>query len=170
MSTTRDAVVRGVIATVLFLSVIYFSVQKYRTELIALPLFTARAIDGRVVDSASFAGKIILLNYWATWCAPCLREMPELERLQQVFKDDLVIIGILQEPSTSGEVERILLERRISYPTVASGTTLDLSLPKVVALPSTLIFDRRGNFVSRRVGIIDADVIETEIRSLQSGR
>lgn len=170
MLTTADYVVRGVTAMVLALSVAYFSVQTFRTERIALPVFSVRAIDGRVVDSSAVVGKVVLLNYWATWCAPCLREMPELERLQQLFKDDLVIIGILQDVPADGEIARSLSDRGISYPTVASGSTLDLNLPKVTALPSTLVFDRRGTLRSRRVGIITVSVMEDEIRTLQSGQ
>ncbi|HWK08882.1 MAG TPA: TlpA disulfide reductase family protein, partial [Vicinamibacterales bacterium] len=78
--------------------------------------FSLRDLDGHQISSAGWAGKVVLVNFWATWCPPCRAEVPELVALQQKYRDQLQIIGISEDESSPEDVKRFAVEHRINYP------------------------------------------------------
>ncbi len=82
------------------------------------PPLPDRDISGAVVSNANWTGKVVLVNFWATWCPPCREEVPELISLQRQFKDQLQIVGISEDDDTAANVSRFAKQWRINYPIV----------------------------------------------------
>jgi thiol-disulfide isomerase/thioredoxin len=131
-----------------------------------IPAMIATDLDGRTISTASFRGKVVLINFWATWCPPCREEIPDLVALQEKYKDHLQIIGVSQDSGSPEEVKRFAAEHRMNYPTVMSTMEIETLFPGVYALPTTFVLDRDGKLAQKHVGLLNAAVTETETRSL----
>ena len=82
------------------------------------PAFTMKDLDGREISPASLRGKVVIVNFWATWCGPCRAEVPDLVALQEKYKDTLQVIGISEDEAGVDVVKRFAAEHRINYPVV----------------------------------------------------
>jgi thiol-disulfide isomerase/thioredoxin len=143
---------------------------------IDVPAFTMTDINGRTLSTADWRGKVVLVNFWATWCGPCRVEIPDLIALQEKYRDQLVIVGISEEhpddPNHAGDAEDIALvkkfaaERSINYPLVLATPDLRKLFPEVMALPTTFILDREGKLVQKTVGLLNAKATEASTRVL----
>ena len=132
----------------------------------AAPAFTARDLDGREVSMAALRGKVVLVNFWATWCGPCRAEIPDLVALQEKYRDRLQIIGISQDEVPVDLVRKFAVEHRMNYPVVMSTPELETMFPGVNALPTTFIVDRESRLVQKHVGMLRAAITEQETRAL----
>jgi thiol-disulfide isomerase/thioredoxin len=111
-----------------------------------------------VQDLQNFKGKIVVVNFWATWCIPCRQEMPVFVRLQERRSpEDVQVIGAsADEAGSERAVEAFVQEQRIHFPIWTGATTVDMErLGLGTALPATAILDRDGTVVARAPGIID---------------
>ena len=110
------------------------------------PDFTLATLDGSTVRLADLRGKVVLLNFWATWCPPCKAEMPDLDALQRIYGESqgLVVLGInLQEDA--GTVASFVQERNLSFPVLLdTDGTVTSGLYQVRPLPTSFIIDRQG--------------------------
>ena len=133
------------------------------------PDFTLRQPDGRDLRLSSYRGKVVLLDFWATWCYPCRQEIPHLVELQQKYGDrGLQIIGISLDDSPD-PVRPFYQEFHMNYP-VAMGTAKTGELyGGLLGLPVTFLIDRDGKIYAKHVGATDASVFEREIKSLLQG-
>jgi len=115
-----------------------------------LPDFTLTSLaDGTVIDAGSLRGKTVLVNFWATWCPPCRREIPSLIRLQEEFgSDDVVVLGIAVDKGGPGAVRTMMEAAGINYPVaMAEGGVTD-DFGGVFAIPATYVYDEAGRLVS----------------------
>lgn len=135
-------------------------------ERIEIPPFVATDLDGRQISTAALRGKVVLVNFWATWCPPCREEIPDLVALQEKYRDQLQIIGISQDSGSIDEVRRFVADHRVNYPTVMSTPEIEARFPGVYALPTTFVLDRDGRLAQKHIGLLNAAVTETETRSL----
>jgi thiol-disulfide isomerase/thioredoxin len=135
-------------------------------EPIATTAFTATALDGRPLSSADWRGKVVLVNFWATWCPPCRAEIPDLVALQEKYRDHLVILGISEDEGSVDGVKRFVAEHKINYPIVMSTPELRKIFPPVMALPTTFVLDRDGNLTQKNVGMLNAKETEAGTRLL----
>ena len=87
----------------------------------AAPTFMARDLDGHEVSTASLRGKVVLINFWATWCPPCRAEIPDLVALQEKYKDRLQIIGVSEDEVSPEVVKRFAADHKMNYPTVMTS-------------------------------------------------
>ena len=129
--------------------------------------FTAHDIDGNVVKLADFASaKVIMLNYWEPWCPPCIRELPELEKLYEDYKDKgLVIIGVFSEKNMDTDARQLISQNGLTYPIVRYEDALRNYDPS--AVPTTLFVDAAGNLLAKEVvGANDYNGWKTLIDSL----
>src|SRR3954468_8671037 len=85
-----------------------------------VPSFTAPDLSGKPVSIDALRGKVVLINFWATWCPPCREEIPDLIALQTKYKDQLQIVGISQDSGSIDEVRRFAAAQGMNYPSVLS--------------------------------------------------
>jgi len=139
-------------------------------ELLREPLelgpFTMTDLEGRTMSSVGLRGKVVLVNFWATWCPPCLAEIPDLIALQEKYRDELVIIGVSEDELPPDLVKKFATDRKINYPIVMATPELQSLFPGVVALPTTFIIDREGRVAKKQVGLLKANQTDAITRSL----
>lgn len=128
--------------------------------------FTVRTIDGLSLTAADLQGKVILVNFWATWCPPCKAEIPDLIALQEKYGDHLRVIGISEDEGPPDAVRQFVAEHKINYPVVMSTPELREAFPGVSGLPTSFFLDREGRIVQKHVGILNAATTEHETRAL----
>jgi thiol-disulfide isomerase/thioredoxin len=130
------------------------------------PPLKLRDLRGRSIRLSDYRGKVVLLNFWATWCPPCRAEMPDLVKMQREYKNGLQVIGVTYPPQTIGEVRRFTRRLGINYP-VALGTKQMKGLfDRGETLPLTIIIDREGNVRDRVEGILLPEEFEEKIKPL----
>src|SRR4051794_14009464 len=128
-------------------------------------------IDGRSVTLSDHSGSVLLVNFWATWCAPCRTEIPDLIKLQRQYRiQGLRIIGITYPPEKLSEVRRFARRLRINY-RVALGTKASKSLfTSSETLPVTVVIDRNGNVRDLIEGIMYSDEFDQKVKPLLSNQ
>lgn len=134
--------------------------------------FSLRALDGRTVRLSDYLGKdVVLLSFWATWCVPCLGEMPELEKLYQRYKDQgLTILAISMDgPETIANVEPTVRRHGVTFPVLLDeDTRVSAVFNPTRDAPYAVIIDRSGSIVDRRLGYAPGDEakLEEKLKSL----
>jgi thiol-disulfide isomerase/thioredoxin len=128
--------------------------------------FTVTDLDGRTLSSADWKGKVVLVNFWATWCPPCLAEIPDLIALQNKYRDRLVVVGVSEDEIPHDQVKRFAVERKINYPIVMTNAELQARFTGINALPTTFVLDPDGQIVYKRVGILHPQQTEGVTRAL----
>jgi thiol-disulfide isomerase/thioredoxin len=131
-----------------------------------IPRLVLKTIDGKTLDSNDFNGKVVLVNFWATWCPPCRAEIPDLIALQNKYKDQLQIIGISDDEDPPATVKKWADEHGMNYPIVMSNDELRKVFTGVAALPTSFIINRESRVVQRHVGMLMAATTEAETRQL----
>jgi thiol-disulfide isomerase/thioredoxin len=130
------------------------------------PVLEARDISGNIVSSTNWSGKVVLLNFWATWCPPCRAEIPILIELQNQYKDRLVIIGVSADEDGPGKVLSFAKQIGINYPIVMATSQLAAAYGGVSALPTTFLIDTQGRVVQKHAGLYPPAIFVREIRAL----
>ena len=130
------------------------------------PMFTVRDLEGREISTASMRGKVVIVNFWATWCGPCRAEIPDLVALQEKYKDTLQVIGISEDEAPVEVVKRFAAEHRINYPVAMTTPEIEKLFPGISALPTSFILDRESRIVQKHVGMLTARTTEYETRHL----
>jgi thiol-disulfide isomerase/thioredoxin len=124
--------------------------------------FSVTDLSGRTFTSAGLKGKVVLVNFWATWCPPCRAEIPDLVKLQDKYRDHLLVLGISQDEGPVEEVHKFAAQHGINYPIAMSTPDLEKVFRGVSALPTTFVIDREGKIAQRHVGMLNAAVTELE--------
>jgi thiol-disulfide isomerase/thioredoxin len=132
--------------------------------------FTATDLDGRTISPADWRGRIVLVNFWATWCAPCRVEMPALAALQTRYADRLRIVGVVYDGAASESVRAMAASLKVNYPIVRTSFDIERSFSEPPVLPMTFLVDQAGRIVSSHAGLLDLDLVEREILALQAGK
>jgi thiol-disulfide isomerase/thioredoxin len=132
----------------------------------AIPSFTMTDIDGHPLASADWKGKVVLVNFWATWCPPCRAEIPDLIALQNKYGDKLVVIGVSEDDSPVADVKRFATEQHINYPVVMETPELAKIFRGIVALPTTFVIGPDGKIEQKHVGELDPAGTDAETRVL----
>jgi thiol-disulfide isomerase/thioredoxin len=130
------------------------------------PMFAVTDIDGRELSTASLRGKVVIVNFWATWCGPCRAEVPDLVALQAKYKDTLQVIGVSEDEAGVEVVKRFAAEHKINYPIVMMTPQIEKLYPGISALPTSFIVDRESRVVQKHVGMLTARTTEYEARHL----
>lgn len=121
------------------------------------PEYSLRDMMGSTASLDQYRGKIVVLNFWATWCGPCAHEMPWLARVQKTYGErGVVVIGVsLDDSETQSKIPRFIKKKKVNFPVWVGGTTEDLELFGLgEALPATAFIDRDGRIVGRVLGML----------------
>jgi peroxiredoxin len=129
--------------------------------------FTLKDMNGVDVRLDSFEGKVLLINFWATWCLPCKAEIPDLVALQEKYKDDLVVLGISVD-DTAEQIRPYAKEYKVNYRMLVGNKREDVqeALGPLMAVPVSVIVDREGHIALKHTGIATREQLETEIKAL----
>jgi thiol-disulfide isomerase/thioredoxin len=128
--------------------------------------FSIRDLDGRTVSSESLKGKVVLVNFWATWCPPCRAEIPDLIKLQDKYRDRLVVLGISEDEVGVDAVRTFVAAQKMNYPVAMTTPELRKTFRGVMALPTTFVIDPEGRLVQKHVGMLNAADAELETQVL----
>lgn len=127
--------------------------------------FAFNDMQGHAQRLQDYRGKWVLVNFWATWCPPCLDEIPDLVSLYEAHKNtDLMVIGVAVD-STEKSVKKFIAKEHVSYPIVLGDYDLAEQVGKVDALPTSYLFDPTGKLVSYQQGILTRDSVESYIKN-----
>jgi thiol-disulfide isomerase/thioredoxin len=133
-----------------------------------LPDFSVKDFEGREPSSADLRGKIVLIDFWATWCQPCKKEMPGYQKLLDKYgSQGLAVMGFKFDTMMDTE-DPILFARKIGvrYPLAVASEELRLKFGGIEGLPTTMLYDRQGILRKKVIGFEYTDVIETWLKPL----
>lgn len=130
------------------------------------PEFALTDINGKPLSLAQYKGKVVLLDFWATWCAPCKVEIPHFIALQDKYgSQGLQIIGLSMDDDAK-PVVKFAEQMKINYPIAVGDEKLASSYGGVLGLPIAFIIDKEGRIVHKHVGETAPDVFEREVAEL----
>lgn len=141
-------------------------VLKFVNNPAPVPAFSVHSLTGATLDPAMWRGKVVILNFWATWCGPCRYEISELEQLQQQFPNTLQVIGLSVDEAPAAEVKSFVGHIGMTYPVGIADDQLQARFGGILALPTSFVLDRQGRVVQKHVGLIPADFYREEISYL----
>ena len=130
------------------------------------PEFKLDTLEGKPLSLVEYKNKVILLNFWATWCGPCRAEIPDLVELQNKYKDQLQIIGLVVDDDDTDAIKKFVDQFGINYPVAIATNALRTEYGGIPALPTSFLLDAQGRVVQKHEGLHDPVLYEVEIRSL----
>src|SRR5499425_458862 len=130
------------------------------------PALEIKDLNGKPIVLEEDKGKIVLLNFWATWCGPCRAEIPDLIELQKKYKDQLDIIALSTDEDDAAEVKRFAQKAGINYRIGMATDSLRTKYGGIPALPTSFVIDPQGRVVQKHIGLNDPSIYELEVRAL----
>jgi thiol-disulfide isomerase/thioredoxin len=130
------------------------------------PDFQVKDLDGKDLSLQAFKGKVILLNFWATWCGPCRAEIPGLIELQNKYKDQLQVIGMAVDEDDDTELRDVVKSESINYPVALTTGPVRMAYGGITALPTVFVINTDGRVVQKHIGLYNPALYETEVRAL----
>ena len=136
----------------------------------AAAAFNLKDSDGRTVSLADYKGKVVLLNFWATWCGPCKIEIPWFADFEQKYKDrGFAVLGVAMDDEGWEVVKPYVAKNKINYRILLGNDDVASKYGGVDSLPTTFIIDQDGRIVSTHVGLVSKSDYEDEIVKLLGG-
>jgi peroxiredoxin len=130
------------------------------------PDFSLPELNGQPLQLSAYRGKVVLLDFWATWCTPCREETPRLVELQSKYRDQgLQIIGVSMDDSPD-PVREFHQHFHMNYPVVMGNADIGARYGGVLGLPIAFVIDRSGRIYAKHIGATGASVFEQDIRAL----
>jgi thiol-disulfide isomerase/thioredoxin len=139
---------------------------KFSDKPVALPEMSLIDLDGKPIRTDAWHGKVVLLNFWATWCGPCKEEIPALIALQEHYRNQLVIVGLSIDTAPAADVKKYVTGVGVNYPVAIVSEKQQSAFGNISAVPATFVVNPDGRIVTRHVGMIDPALIEHEVRVL----
>ena len=126
------------------------------------PDFILKDLNGKTVSLSAFRGKVVLLNFWATWCPPCRAEMPSLNKLYNMLKPrGLEVVAVSTDRSIS-DIKDFIKSHRVSFPILFDSDRSGAKQYRVFSMPTTFLIDRKGMIVEKFYGEYDWTEPETK--------
>jgi thiol-disulfide isomerase/thioredoxin len=146
----------------------------------AAPAFSLKDLKGATVTMAQQAGKVVIVNFWATWCGPCKEEMPILMKLQQVHGPaGLVVLGVSMDEEGASVIEPWLQKTKfmvdgkqtqMNFPILIGTPEVSTAFGEIAALPATFIIDRKGKIVLRHDGAVEFKDVDRTVKPLLAAK
>jgi len=131
------------------------------------PQFALKDLNGRIVRLSDYQGKVVLINFWATWCPPCRAEMPDLVRLQREYrKEGLKVIGITYPPERRARARRFARGLKVNYPIILGTREIKARFSSDETLPLTIVINRDGKVSEIISGILLREEFDEKIKPL----
>jgi thiol-disulfide isomerase/thioredoxin len=133
-----------------------------------MPSFAlADVVSGETIDSSSFKGKSLLVTFFATWCPPCIQEVPTLIKLQNSYKDKgFSVIGLSVDQGGSQVVKKLVLKKSINYPVMMADDMTIQNFGGVYGIPVSFLVNKKGNVVKKYTGYIAKSILEKDIKKI----
>ncbi len=132
----------------------------------ATPSFSGKDLNGKTQDLSQYRGKMVVVNFWATWCPPCREELPALTIFHEDHKNkDAVVLGVNYEDIDRQQLKRFLDDQLIDYPIVPMRPSQRTSLGRIVALPTSFIISPDQKQVRMHVGPLTAEALDNYLKS-----
>jgi peroxiredoxin len=135
--------------------------------LVKAPDFSVIDLEGNTLTSADLLGKVVLINFWATWCPPCREEIPDFIEVYKELKDSGFIIIGLAVSDRESNVRRFVKDQGINYPVAMAPDELVAAFQPGQYIPTTIIMDTEGNIRDKHVGVMDKTKIESIFNELK---
>jgi thiol-disulfide isomerase/thioredoxin len=149
------------------MTLISFSPASVLRQEAMAPQFTLKDMDGRTMRLSDYRGKVVLINFWATWCPPCRAEMPDLIRLQREHgKEGLQIIGVTYPPEQKARVRRFARSLKVNYPIVLGTREIKARFSPEETLPLTVVINRDGKISEIISGILLRQEFDEKVKPL----
>lgn len=133
----------------------------------AAPDFTLKDADGKEVKLSDLKGKVVLLNFWATWCGPCKMEIPWFIEFERQYKDKgFAVVGVAMDDDGWNAVKPYIAAQKVNYRVVVGTDAVAQNYGGIDSLPTTFILDREGRITSTHVGLVAKSEYEHEITQL----
>jgi cytochrome c biogenesis protein CcmG/thiol:disulfide interchange protein DsbE len=133
----------------------------------ATPTFSLKDASGQLVRPVDYKGKVVLLDFWATWCGPCGIEIPWFTDFQRKYKDrGFTVLGVSMDDGGWKDVKPFVAENKINYQIVLGDDKTSDLYGDVEALPTTFVIDREGRIASVHVGLVDKKEFDDAIQKL----
>jgi peroxiredoxin len=127
-------------------------------EVDCLPEFEATTLDGKVIRTADLRGKAVLINHWATWCKPCVKELPALESMYRQLKDqDFVVLGIADDTAPDAYLRSFAEEKGVSFPLIKNQGALERAFGRPALIPTSTLYGPDGHVKQVWTGIVTED-------------
>jgi thiol-disulfide isomerase/thioredoxin len=128
------------------------------------PAWKLKDLDGKIISSDDFKGKVVVVDFWATWCAPCKGEIPGYVALQKKYRDDgLVFVGISMDEDGPEVVRKFVKTHGINYQIVMGDEAVSNAFAPIDGYPTTFIINRDGNIVDKKTGAKPAEFYEKQV-------
>jgi thiol-disulfide isomerase/thioredoxin len=136
-----------------------------------LPAVSYVDTNGVAYSPENLAGKVVVVNFWATWCGPCLKEIPDLSKTYDRYRDrGVVFLGVVTDNPGNDDLLNFQSDHEMSFPVVRSNSDIMVSYDYPANLPTTFIFDRSGKQVDAHVGAFRADKLAAILEPLVAAR
>jgi len=131
------------------------------------PYFILPDLDGKMVSLKDFKGKVLILDFWATWCPPCREEIPHFQELYAKYRGKgFEVIGIALDQGGAKVVKPFAEKFNIGYTILLGGAEISDAYGGIIGIPTTFVIDRKGQIIKKYVGYRDKEVFEEDIKGL----
>lgn len=132
----------------------------------SLPALNLATVSGARLDTRALLGRVVVVNIWATWCGPCKAEIPALVALQQQLGSRVQVVGLAYDEAEPSVIAAFAKQFHINYPVAVIGPADADLFGRVDGIPMSFLVDRKGLIVRTYMGLLDAAVLERDVRAL----
>lgn len=130
--------------------------------------FSFKDIDGKAHQFSEYRGKWVIVNYWATYCGPCLSELPALNNIAKKFKDKVVVLGMEAGETPTDELKAFVKAKKVNYPVAPTQDSTMFALGLLYGVPTTFIVSPKGQIVDTHMGAVTVAQLQSYLHDDRS--